>query len=101
MRLAERNDLRESEGQQVVHVLRNLNEVKNMALRAELMLQDKSTRFGGGRRRYGTEWVDRVGTSSDVVGTEKEMGVVENPSSGGEKESKRTLEKRPMESKNP
>ena len=59
MRLAERNDLRESEGQQVaryldglklqipdkirIHVSRNLNETKNMALRAELMLQDKST----------------------------------------------------------
>ena len=117
MRLAERNDLRKTEGQQVVryldglklqiqdkigvHVLRNLNEAKNMALRVELMLQDKNTRFDGGRRRYGAEWVDRVGTSSDVAELEKEMGVVENPNGGGEKESDRTLEKRPMESKNP
>ena len=68
MRLAERNDLRESEGQQVaryleglkpqicdrtrVHVLRNLNEAKNMAIKAELMLQEKNTRFDN-TRRYG------------------------------------------------
>ena len=32
--------------------------------------------------------------------TEKKMGAVENPSDGGEKESDRTLGKRPMESKN-
>ena len=66
MRLAEMNDLQESKRQQVaqyldglklqirdkigVHVLHNLNEAKNMALRAELMLQDKNTRFDGGRK---------------------------------------------------
>ena len=54
MRLAERNDVRESEGQQVVRymdglklqirdgigviMLRNLSEVKNIAFKAELML---------------------------------------------------------------
>ena len=54
MRLAERNDLRESEGQQVAryvdglkisirdkigfHHLRTLNDAKNMAMKAELMM---------------------------------------------------------------
>ena len=56
MRLAERNDLRESKGQQVaryleglkpqtrdrisVQVMRNLHEAKNIALKAEFMMQD-------------------------------------------------------------
>ena len=71
MRLAERNNLRESEGQQVdkyvdgfklqicdkigAHVMRNLNEAKNMALKVEMMLQEKNTRFDGNSRRYGAE----------------------------------------------
>ena len=57
MRLAKRNELRESEGQQAtrylkglkpqirdkigVQVMRNLHETKNMALRVEFMLQDR------------------------------------------------------------
>ena len=57
MRLAERNDLRESEGQQVaryleglkpqinhmtgVQVMRNLYETKNIALKDEFMMQDQ------------------------------------------------------------
>ena len=57
MRLAERNNLRESEGQQAtrylewlkpqirdkisVQVMRNLHEAKNMALKAEFMLHDQ------------------------------------------------------------
>ena len=56
MRLDERNDLRESEGQQAaryleglkpqihdmigVQVMRDLHEAKNMALKAEFMMQD-------------------------------------------------------------
>ena len=57
MRLAERNDLRESEGQQAVRylkglkpqikhmievqVMRNLHEAKNMALKVEFMMRDR------------------------------------------------------------
>ena len=57
MRLAERNDLRESEGQHAakyleglkpqikdkitVQVMQNLHKAKNMALRIEFMLQDR------------------------------------------------------------
>ena len=67
MRLAEQNDLRESEGQQAaryleglklqirdkigVQVMRNLHEAKNLALKAEFMLQDKG-RYKSPRRNY-------------------------------------------------
>ena len=70
MRLAERNDLRESEGQQAaryskglkpqirdkikVQVMRNLYEAKNLALKAEFMLQDRG-RYESPRRNYGGE----------------------------------------------
>ena len=70
MRLAERNDLRESEGQQTtryledlkqhirhmigVQVIRNLHEAKNMALRAEFVIQDQR-RFDSPKRNYGSD----------------------------------------------
>ena len=113
MRLAERNDLRESEGQQVaryvdglklqikdkigVTVLRSMCEAKNMALRAELMLNDRNTRFDGGARRYGIKRAERIGTSRAT--DDKEKVVVEKPGSSGEKKNDRAMEKRPMESK--
>ena len=70
IRLAERNDLRESEGQQAaryleglkpqirdkisMQMLQNLHEAKNMALMAEFMLQEKG-RYDSSRRNYGGE----------------------------------------------
>ena len=70
MRLAERNDLRESQGQQAaryleglkpqirhmirVQVMRNLYEAKNMALRAEFVIRDRR-RFESLRRNYGSD----------------------------------------------
>ena len=70
MRLVERNDLRESKGQQAaryleglkpqihdnigVQVMRNLHEVKNTALKAEFMLQDRG-RYEPPRRNYDSE----------------------------------------------
>ena len=70
MRLAERNDLRESKDQQAaryleglqsqikdkigVQVMRNLHEAKNMALKAEFMLQDKD-RYKHPTRNYSGE----------------------------------------------
>ena len=68
IRLAERNDLRESEGQQParyleglkpqirdkigVQVMRNLHEAKNLALKAKFMMQDRG-RCEPPRRNYG------------------------------------------------
>ena len=68
--MVERNDLRENEGQQVakylealkpqiydkigVQVMRNLHEAKNMALKAEFMLQDRK-RYEPPRRHYSSE----------------------------------------------
>ena len=70
MRLVERNDLRESEGQQAaryleglmpqsrdkigVQVMRNLQETKNMALRVEFMLQDRR-RYEAPQRNFGVD----------------------------------------------
>ena len=75
--------MRESEGQQVVryldrlklqirdkigvHVLCNLNEAKNITLRAELMLQDKSTRFDGGNKRFRMEGSNMSVAEKDKV----------------------------------
>ena len=113
MRLSECNDLRESEGQQVaryvdglklqirdkigVTVLRSMCEAKNMALRAEFMLNDKNTRFDGGGRRYGLERAERSGAYRTV--DDKEKGIVEGPGTGGEKRADRVMEKRPIEPK--
>ena len=113
MRLAERNDLRESERQQVaryvdglklqirdkisVTVLRSMCEAKNMALRAELMISDKNTRFDSGGRRYGVDRAELSGTIRAV--DDKERGVVEKSGSSGEKKSERAVEKQPIESK--
>ena len=70
MRLAERNDLRENEGQQAaryleelkpqnrdkigVQVMRNLHEANNLALKVEFMMPDKG-RYEPPRRNYGGE----------------------------------------------
>ena len=70
MRLAERNDLKESKGQQAarylerlkpqirdkigVKMIRNLHEGKNMDLKAEFMLQD-NRRYEPPRRNYSSE----------------------------------------------
>ena len=70
MRLVERNDMREGEGQQTaryleglkpyirdkigVQVMRNLHEAKNMALKAKFMLQDRG-RYEPSRRNCGGE----------------------------------------------
>ena len=70
MRLAERNDLRESEGQQVasyieglkpqsrdmigMQVMQDLYEAKNMTLKAEFMMQDRR-RIESSRRNYGND----------------------------------------------
>ena len=70
IRLAEHNDLRESEGQQAaryleelkpqirdkigVQVMRNLHKAKNMALKAEFMLQGRG-RYKPSRRNYSSE----------------------------------------------
>ena len=70
MRLAEHNDLRESEGQKAaqyleglkpqirdkigVQLLRNLHEAKNLALKVEFMLQDRG-RYEPPRRKYSGE----------------------------------------------
>ena len=81
MRLAERNDLRESEGQQAaryleglkpqikdkigVQVMRNLHEAKNMALRAKFMLQDRG-RYEPPRRNFDGE-NSRAPTDNEVI----------------------------------
>ena len=70
IRLAERNDLKESKGQRAsryleglkpqirdksgVHVMQKLHEAKNMALKAEFMLQDRG-RYEPPRMDYGRE----------------------------------------------
>ena len=70
MRLAERNDLKESKGQHAaryldglkpqikdmirVQVMRNLHEAKNMALKAEFMMQDRG-RYELLRRNFSGE----------------------------------------------
>ena len=111
MRLAERNDLRETEGQQVaryidglksqirdkigVTVLRTLNEAKNLALRAELIIHEQSVRFTGGRKNYG---YDSIGSSNRVV-SEKSKGVVVKTVGGVEKKDDKAEGKRSMESK--
>ena len=87
MKLAEQNDLRESEGQQVaryleglkpqirdkigVQVMRNLHEAKNLALKAEFMLQDKG-RYKAPRRNYGGE-VLRAPVEKGVTNREPQM----------------------------
>ncbi|KAI5658904.1 hypothetical protein M9H77_27697 [Catharanthus roseus] len=72
MRLAERNDLRESEVHQVsryldglklqirdrigVHVLKSVTEAKNLTIKAELMIRDRcGSRIEGNRRTYGND----------------------------------------------
>ena len=77
MRLAERNNLLESEGQQVaryleglrmnlrdrigVQVIRTLSEAKNLALKAELMQQERGKRnFGGYRNNTSSEEVSKI-----------------------------------------
>ena len=45
-----------------VHVLCNLNEAKNMALRAKMMLQEKNNRFDGGNRRFRNDGFNTTGT---------------------------------------
>ena len=80
MRLAERNDLRETEGQQVVsylgglkpqtrekigaQVLWTLNEAKNTDLRVELMLQDRGNRWDTNRRGYGGDNYNKTSTKN-------------------------------------
>ena len=84
MRLAERNDLRESEGQQAaryleglklqikdkigVQVIRNLHEAKNLALKVEFMLQDRG-RYETPKRNYGGDasraWMERGVTNRE------------------------------------
>ena len=98
--------MRESEGQQVVryldrlklqirdkigvHVLCNLNEAKNITLRAELMLQEKSTRFDGSSRRFRTE-----GPSMSVA--EKDKVVLEGQKGVSEKVGDKGMGKKPIE----
>ncbi|KAI5652219.1 hypothetical protein M9H77_29406 [Catharanthus roseus] len=72
MRLAEMNDLRESEMHQVsryldglklqirdrivVHVVKSVTEAKNLAIKAELMIRDRGgSRIEGNRRTYGND----------------------------------------------
>ena len=80
-----------------VTVLRNMSEAKNMALRAELMLNEKSTRFDGGNHRCGVKRDEHSRESRVVAG--KEKNIVEKPSGSSDKKEERAMEKRPMEFK--
>ena len=87
MRLAERNDLRESEGQQAtryleglksqirdkigVQVMRNLHEAKNLALKAEFMMQDRGS-YEPPRRNCGGE-ASRTPVERKVTSREPQM----------------------------
>ena len=111
MRLAERNDLRETEGQQVVRyidglklqirdkigvtTLKTLNEVKNLALRVELMTHEQSARFTGGRKNYGSKG---VGSSSRVT-VERTKGAIEKSAGDVEKKGDKADGKKPFEVK--
>ncbi|KAJ1697651.1 hypothetical protein LUZ63_006163 [Rhynchospora breviuscula] len=108
MRLAERNDLRESEGQQVaryldglkpqlqdkigVQVLYNLNEAKNMAMKAELMLQENGSKWDSNRRGLANEsfprnTIDRSTTAQEVQKVANEdKAVGKRPMDKGEKQ---------------
>ena len=76
-----------------VTVFKTVNEAKNLALRAELMIQEQSNRFGGGRKNYG---YDSVCSSNRVVG-EKNKGVVEKFAGGVEKKDDKAEGKKLME----
>ena len=54
-------------------MLRNLSEAKNIALKGELMLQEKNTRFIGNRTEYGIEGP----SSSSRVVVETNKSIVE------------------------
>ena len=87
MRLVERNDLRESDGQQVaryleglkpqirdkkgVQVMRNLHEAKNLALKAKFMMQDR-WRYETPKRNYGGE-ASRAPVERGVTSQEPQM----------------------------
>ena len=74
--------------------MRNLNEAKNMALRAEMMLQEKVTRFDDSNRKYGVE-----GSSTNRTMTEKSRDHEEKQIVSREKKDDNTTGKRPVEVK--
>ena len=76
-------------------VFKIVNEAKNLALKVELMIQEQSNRFGGGRKNYG---YDSVCSSNRVVG-EKNKGVVEKSAGGVEKKDDKAEGKKLMEPK--
>ncbi|KAI5676551.1 hypothetical protein M9H77_07501 [Catharanthus roseus] len=61
MRLAERNDLRESEVHQIrdrigVQIVKSVTEVKNLAIKVELMIRDRGgNKIEGNRQTYGND----------------------------------------------
>ncbi|GJV30428.1 pyridoxal 5'-phosphate synthase-like subunit PDX1.2 [Tanacetum coccineum] len=83
MRHAERNDLRETEGQQVARylgglkpqvsekigaqVLWTLNEAKNTTLRVELMRQDRGPRWDSNRRGYRGDNYNKITTENNKI----------------------------------
>ena len=108
MRLAERNNLRETEGQQVawyvdrlklqirdrigVHVLHSRNEVKNITIKAKWMLYGKNSKFDDDGRSFGVNPLDKFGVKINRANFE---------AAGGDYDGKedRAMGKRPVEVK--
>ncbi|KAI5664074.1 hypothetical protein M9H77_23397 [Catharanthus roseus] len=83
MRLAERNDMWESEVHQVsryldglkpqirdrigVHVVKSMTDVKNLAIKAELMIRDRDgSRIEGNRRTYDNDNFQKSNSGEDT-----------------------------------